>query len=296
MRSAAFRLFATPGATDVVSEAEAASPSSSTFTVFSKANGGALGARREESDTSLRRVVSRAYASPRPVTISQIHHAPRVSVAAVRIDGSVCEGVCFCARVVRCRMNDTSKAGVSECNAVLLVSDNTGLLPVLHYDTAAGGRCEQGLCRTYAVCQRAGGPEYGTPHDPIPEANLENDEDHRQPAIAENDYVFVVGRFAFADISKDARRAVKGMEDFISAPADTPASSNALPTSASWNRLCVRGRARLVTDMNEIHYWILSALETHLRLLSRQSNTHYNVQPPMVATPGAAYAKSHTPH
>ncbi|ORC87207.1 uncharacterized protein TM35_000231780 [Trypanosoma theileri] len=214
-----------------------------------------------EKQTSL----SRTIFVPRPVFLAPLLRASRVGDSAVLLDGFPCATVCFCGRVVRIEGPHCNKsASTVRPYTAILLSDNTGIIAVMQYHISKDMMSPLSL-ETDGVSEEAAFVS------PIPStmeaactttttaAGGESFETDEIP-IRENDYVFVLGRLAFPDNSKEVRRVVQGALEFV--------ANDVLLNSDKC--LCVRGSVRLINDMNEIHYWALSALETHKRLLSKK--------------------------
>ncbi|CBH09488.1 hypothetical protein, conserved [Trypanosoma brucei gambiense DAL972] len=226
------------------------------------------------------------YRPQRPVFLSQLLRAPRVGVSTVMIDGCPCEAICFSGRVVRCERVTTAESHAARDYTAMLVSDNTGMIAVIQYDSQLkehNNECDvtnaaHGACAPHGEGTHSLRKDDWTTETSAAEAMLYGDSDlHDRPELCdcncevqENDYVFVVGRLTFADISKDACRVVKGMQDFISSTSNNVETRKrtALPVDSCSGVTCVRGTVRRIDDVNEIHYWFLSALETHLRLVN----------------------------
>ncbi|KAH9588959.1 hypothetical protein LSM04_007219 [Trypanosoma melophagium] len=201
--------------------------------------------------------VSRTIFVPRPVFLGPLLRASRVGDSAVLLDGFHCATVCFCGRVVRIERPVCNKSASTLCPyTAILVSDNTGIIAVMQYHTSKD--------IDVTSSQMDGVSEDAAFEGNIPtivEAACTTDfSELDEIPIRESDYVFVLGRLAFPDNSKEVRRVVQGALEFVA--NDVLLKSGNCP--------CVRGSVRLINDMNEIHYWILSALETHKRLLSKK--------------------------
>ncbi|EKF26645.1 hypothetical protein MOQ_009657 [Trypanosoma cruzi marinkellei] len=218
-------------------------------TVGTRQNGTTMGDR---SDDVVRSVhpppLFSSVLTPRPVLIGPLLRSPRISETVVLLDGVPCGAVCFSGRVVRCE-GPQRHGGVSALRAytALLISDNTGLISVMQPHTErvnvdVGAAWEGGdtSCLIGGVAELVGNA---------------TDE-----MVYENDYVFVVGWLAFADTSKEVRRLLQGVVDFVTGGDGTKPDENCF---------CVRGTVRLIHDMNELHFWALAALETNVRLLDK---------------------------
>ncbi|KEG07153.1 hypothetical protein DQ04_10731020 [Trypanosoma grayi] len=186
--------------------------------------------------------------APRPVFLAPLLRSPRVSGSVVLLDSVPCGAVCFGGRVVRCEgPGRNGSATTPRPYTAMLVSDTTGIIAVVQLhppvESDSGGAPAAALA-----------DENSTSSNNSAAAAVGDDDD-----IRENDYVFVAGRLAFADVSKDVHRVVQGAMDFVAGSVQRSVD----------DRFCVRGAVRLINDASELHYWALSALETHVRLLAK---------------------------
>ncbi|ESL06567.1 hypothetical protein TRSC58_05757 [Trypanosoma rangeli SC58] len=195
--------------------------------------------------------------APRPVFIRPLLRSSRVGETVVLLDGVPCGAVCFSGRVVRSEgPQRNGSASAPRPHTALLVSDTTGIIPVMHLHrtrteaTAGAALADNASFLIGDAAEVAGSADNET--------------------ICENDYVFVVGWLAFADASKEVRHLLQGAVDFVTGGDGTKADGNCF---------CVRGTVRLINDMNEIHFWALAALESHVRLLRKAEGP-----PPLLPT------------
>ncbi|RNF00304.1 hypothetical protein TraAM80_07696 [Trypanosoma rangeli] len=190
---------------------------------------------------------SSSVSAPRPVFIRPLLRSPRVGETVVLLDGVPCGAVCFSGRVVRCEgPQRNGSASALRPYTALLISDTTGIISVMHLHrtrseaTAGAALADDASFLTGDAAEVAGSAD--------------------DESVCENDYVFVVGWLAFADVSKEVRHLLQGAVDFVTGGDGTKADGNCF---------CVRGAVRLIYDMNEIHFWALAALESHVRLLRK---------------------------
>nr|CCC89490.1 conserved hypothetical protein [Trypanosoma congolense IL3000] len=233
----------------------------------------------------------RKYLSQRPVFISQLLRATRVGVATLMVDGFPCETVCFAARVVRCGVVAATKGEASKGCTVLLLSDGTGIVPVIQYNTDCAHRVNDlgkasgsysasftlGNSFAHALYEGLMAGDSGAAGSRLlpPVASPGNLPFYRGlevPTVNECDYVFVSGRLAFADTSIDTQQVVREAHEFIFGTEDSPVHQchDHRKDGATRSSICVRGNVRIINDMNEINFWMLSALETHARLLAKK--------------------------
>ncbi|RNF14108.1 uncharacterized protein Tco025E_05942 [Trypanosoma conorhini] len=248
MKSVASHFLTTPYAGDEAVEARSRGCKQTAASVPCST---AMGAR---ADDVARRVCypphSGSVSAPRPAFIGPLLRSPRVGETVVLLDGVPCGAVCLSGRVVRCEgPQRNGSASALRPYTDLLISDTTGIISVMQLhrtrtEASAGAALEDDASSsTGGVAELVGNADWDT--------------------ICENDYVVVVGWLAFADASKEVRRLLQGAVDFVTGGDGTKADGNCF---------CVRGGVRLITDMNEIHFWALAALETHVRLLRRAND------------------------